>query len=157
MKEIELTQGQVALVDDEDFDYLSQWKWQADWCKTTNSFYATRTSYFPVKTKIRMHREIMKTPAGKHCDHRNHDTLDNQKDNLRNITHSQSMMNRKLQKDNSLGERGIGKSGKGFRVRIRKDEVLVFDRWFKDLEKAKKERDIAYQQYHGEYGYTLDH
>jgi hypothetical protein len=43
MKELELTQGQVALVDDIDYDYLSQWKWCAAW--EYNGFRATRGVY----------------------------------------------------------------------------------------------------------------
>ena len=40
-KEIPLTQGKVALVDVEDYDYLMQWKWQADKHKN-GRFYAKR-------------------------------------------------------------------------------------------------------------------
>jgi len=42
MKEIELTQGQVALVDDIDYEYLIQWKWCAHWFR--NGFRASRNS-----------------------------------------------------------------------------------------------------------------
>lgn len=58
MKEIQLTQGMVALVDDEDFEYLNNWKWCAD--KSINTFYARRTQHIPKpKQRIKMHRLIL--------------------------------------------------------------------------------------------------
>lgn len=44
MKQIELTKGQVAVVDDEDFEELAKYKWQAAWDSDIKSFYAIRTS-----------------------------------------------------------------------------------------------------------------
>ena len=41
MKEIELTQGQITLIDDEDFKYLNQWNWWA--AKRKNTYYAARS------------------------------------------------------------------------------------------------------------------
>jgi len=40
MKLIPLTKGKFAMVDDEDYDFLMQWKWCA--AKNRNTFYARR-------------------------------------------------------------------------------------------------------------------
>lgn len=96
MKEIQLTQGQVALVDDEDFEWLNQWKWQAAWQKNIQSYYAVRTTrLLGFRKTIMMHREIMKTPDGLQCDHISHNTLDNRKCQLRNCTRGENQRNRK--------------------------------------------------------------
>lgn len=59
MKEIQLTQGFIAVVDDDDFEYLSQWKWCV--AKRKNANYACRTYREKGKPKtVLMHREIMK-------------------------------------------------------------------------------------------------
>lgn len=52
---IPLTQGKFAIVDDEDYEYLSQFKWYAE--KHRKTFYAARTIFNPKRT-IRMHQEI---------------------------------------------------------------------------------------------------
>lgn len=101
MKEIHLTKGQVALVDDEDYEYLNQWKWCAQWESHTKSYYASRKRYLGMingkrkQKTIRMHRLIMDAPTGKQVDHINHNTLDNCKENLRIVTNRQNKQNRK--------------------------------------------------------------
>lgn len=59
MKFIELTQGKRVMVDDEDFEWLNQWKWHVLRIprKFGDRFYALRTSY-PLLKKIYMHRQI---------------------------------------------------------------------------------------------------
>lgn len=153
MKEIQLTQGQVALVDDEDFEYLNQWRWCIRWSKNTQSYYAMRTEYKPFQKTIYMHRVIVNTPKGLECDHINHDTLDNQKHNLRNITHSQNMMNRRTQSNNKLGVKGVFKYGSVFRAQVRKDGKIVFDKTFTALGDAIVAHDDAIKKYHGEFTY----
>ncbi len=102
MKEIKLTQGQVALVDDIDFEYLAQWNWQAT-CKDT-IWYASRADYSkgrPYKV-IYMHREILDPPDEKKVDHKDRNGLNNQKYNLRVCTTSQNGMNRKKNINNNI-------------------------------------------------------
>jgi hypothetical protein len=95
MKEIKLSRGKVALVDDEDFDYLNQWKWTAHKKKLT--YYAVK--YGNMKNGIqqhkRMHRIIMKTPDDMFVDHIDHNGLNNQKANLRNCYKWQNQRNSK--------------------------------------------------------------
>lgn len=90
--EIKLSQGKVAIVDDEDFEYLNQWKWCA--VKNHGHWYAMRTD---VSTSTRftvfMHRVIMKTPTDLVVDHVDQDGLNNKKDNLRNCTSQQNSLN----------------------------------------------------------------
>lgn len=100
MKEIPLNQGKFALVDDDDFEYLNQWKWYA-W-KNRNCWYSTRSEFISKRRNSRrpntkiviMHRVIMNAPKGIDVDHINGDALDNRKINLRLVTNRQNAQNR---------------------------------------------------------------
>ena len=74
MREIPLTQGRVALVDDEDYDWLSQWRWQF---LSGRPGYATRNEH-----RVFMHRAIMQAAEDELIGHRNGNTLDNRRANL---------------------------------------------------------------------------
>jgi hypothetical protein len=89
MKEIKLQNGLVALVDDEDYDHLIQYKWRA--IKARDTFYAVDSS----RKNNRMHRIIMNTAKGMEVDHRDHNGLNNQKTNLRNCSFQENRRNRK--------------------------------------------------------------
>ncbi len=97
MKLIPLSQGKYAKVDDEDFEYLSQWKWYF------NSGYAVRGC----EKRILMHRIILETPDNLLTDHINRDKLDNRRSNLRVATKSLNNFNTKIRKDNTSGVKGI--------------------------------------------------
>ena len=156
MKKLELTQGQYALVDDEDYDYLMQWKWFAHWSNITKSYYAQRNEgKIPNRSVVHMSREVMKTPKDMRCDHKNHDTLNNQKYNLRNVTRSQNGMNSRVYKNNELGERNIIKTlWNTYRVQIYKDKKRVFCKAYKSLDEAIAARDSIISKIHGEFVYT---
>lgn len=96
VKTIPLTKGYSAIVDDDDYERLSQYKWTAvvtgqrlkrvyayrrtDWDQTHRRW----------KKAVYMHREIMKVAARLQIDHVNHDSLDNRKANLRLATASEN-------------------------------------------------------------------
>lgn len=108
MKEIKLTKGYTALVDDEDFDELSKYKWQAQ--IRPRAIYVQR-GYWDSKQKkqiiVFIHRQIMRCPKGLVVDHINHNGLDNRKENLRICTLSQNRQNTRKTKPNKYGYKGI--------------------------------------------------
>ncbi len=97
MKEIRLTQGKVALVDDEDFERVNALKWYASHESRGTKWYAIRRETIDGKrTKVRMHRFVLGLPLGyldpeRVVDHLNHDSLDNRKCNLEVITQEENM------------------------------------------------------------------
>ena len=92
MKKIKLTQGKVALVDDEDYERVSKIKWAAEQCSTVKSNYYARNR----NQNIKMHRLIMDLDKSDLVvDHINHNTLDNRKKNLRICTKAENNRNRK--------------------------------------------------------------
>lgn len=110
MRRIKLTQGQFTLVDDTDYDWLSQWRWCANYHKCTRSFYAQRiTSKENGRKTILMHREILELEPGdkKQGDHRNHNTLDNRRNNIRICTCRENARNRKKRPNTSSGYKGV--------------------------------------------------
>lgn len=113
MKKIPLTQGKFALVNDEDYDYLDQWKWCADKAHSRNVYYARRMAKIEGRFRgLQMHVQIMSPPKGMMVDHRNGDGLDNRRENLRICTHRQNNLNR-------IAVRGS--SSKYLNVRLRSD------------------------------------
>lgn len=105
MKEIPLTQGKVALVDDEDFDYLSQWKWCAN--KNWHTFYARRAIYDPQQKAIYMHRSLLNAPDGVEIDHIDGNGLNNTRCNLRLCTRRQNRINSNKRNNTSSKYKGV--------------------------------------------------
>lgn len=108
MKEIKLTQGRIALVDDEDCIEISKYKWMF------NNGYASRQitiSYVDGRQKqsrVYMHRVIVGHHPTLHIDHIDGNPLNNQKYNLRLVTAAQNQMNRKvIGKNNKSGYKGV--------------------------------------------------
>ncbi len=96
MKQIQLTQGRCALVDDDDFEWLNQWKWCVH--KTKYNVYAERRLTLKesiLKPKVRMHRIILGATKDVQVDHRNGIGIDNQRVNLRICTPAQNTYNSK--------------------------------------------------------------
>jgi len=109
MREIQLTQGQVALVDDQDYEYLNQWKWCAIWSDHTRSFYAMRVSCDRgQRVTIQMHRLILGiTDPRIKVDHRDSNTLNNQWLNLRVCNNRQNQQNTRKRSNCSSQYKGV--------------------------------------------------
>jgi hypothetical protein len=142
MKEIKLTQGKVALIDDLDFVKINQHKWFFD------HGYAKRNK------NIYMHREIMNTPEGMDTDHVNGDGLDNRRDNLRICTHNENVRNCKIGKNNKVGYKCIEKRGLKWRAYIVVNGIKNHLGYFNDSSAAASAYDTAAKKYFGEFAKT---
>lgn len=153
-KKIPLSQGQFAIVDDEDYQELSQFKWHAYWDKTTKSFYARRSKPNSRSSVIIMHRVIMNNPNGLQVDHIHHDTLDNRKCNLRTCTASQNMMNRGLFKNNKSGYTGVYlcKKSNKWRAQININKKQTYLGMFSNKHEAARVYNRYCKKHHGEFG-----
>lgn len=150
MKTIQLTKGQFALVDDEDYDFLIQWKWCA--LKGTSSYYAVRSRSLKEGTKkfIFMHRSIMNSPEGLQVDHKDHDGLNNQRSNLRNCTRSQNHQNKRPQGVSKY--LGVSKHGdRGWRAKIKYNGRYVELGHYKSEELAARIYDREAKIHFGEF------
>ncbi len=92
MKSIALTQDKVTLVDDEDFEYLSKWKWHF------NDRYVKRSQYHKnskSQTKVFLHKEIAKRMGIENntIDHIDRNPLNNRRSNIRPCTLMQNSRN----------------------------------------------------------------
>jgi hypothetical protein len=152
MKEIPLSQGKVAIVDDDMFEELSKFKWYF------NKGYAVRQTpgRHIDRKKICMHREIIRTPDDLETDHINHNTLDNRRENLRICTVAENQHNQNIQKMNTSGYKGITwiPSYQKWKAMIRVNNKRVFLGYFKSSVDAAKAYDEAAKKLHGEFAKT---
>jgi len=122
MKTIPLTQGKVAVVDDEDYERINQYKWRV--LKTPYTFYAIRSKRVGKKTLyFYMHREILglQPKDGISTDHRDHNGLNNRKSNIRACSKGENAMNSHPWKTKASRFKVIrpGRTGKGWEARIK--------------------------------------
>jgi hypothetical protein len=142
---IPLTQGQNAIVDAEDFARLMEINWYAHWCKETKTFYADGR----INGKyVSMHSVIM---GGIGYDHKNRDTLDNRKENLRKCTRAQNMQNRTKFSRNTTGFKGVYKTYKWFQAKIGWQCKMHNIGLFKTAEAAALAYDFAARKLHGQF------
>jgi len=149
-KIIPLTQGKFAIVDAEDYNWLSRHKWCA--AKSRDTFYAHRGSKGRL---ISMHRAIMRAPKGLICDHRNHNGLDNRKSNLRLCTNAQNQYNKSPKKDCSSRYKGVilRKDCKRWRAKIGLKRKRIHLGEFADEIKAALAYDDKATELFGEFAY----
>lgn len=150
MIEIPLTKDQVALIDDEDYALVSQYKWQAKKHRNTWYAYASTPCVEGKRKRISMHRTIMGAKLGQQVDHINNNGLDNRRENLRFCTASQNCMNRA----NTWGAstyKGVAKKGNRWASRIMIGGVYTWLGTFSSEEEAAMVYDAAAKNYYGKF------
>lgn len=141
MKEIPLTNGGVALVDDEDYNRVVQYRW-GKFQGRSREWYAKRYVKPGLGEALQMHRFILKLPPRlPQVDHINFNGLDNRKENLRVVTQSQNKQNGRGAYSNSrLGVRGVSwdLKSKKYRAYCQADKHLYHLGFFSTLDEAEQ-------------------
>lgn len=149
MKQIPLTQGLVALVDEEDYDrVMAAGKWYAR--RGGSTFYAQRRAPQGGDRKIRLHSFLTGWPL---VDHINLDGLDNRRANLRQASHAENMWNRRRLSNNTSGFKGVRwhKVHGKWEARIRTDGRRRHLGSWSTAEEAAHAYDAAARELHGEF------
>lgn len=151
-KEISLTQGKVALVDLEDYEWLNQFKWRTK--KDVHTFYAVRQEGAYPQKFFYMHREILNPPDGYSSDHINGNGLDNRRRNLRICTASQNQHNQKINEQRGSSKyKGVcwHKAVEKFAAYIKANKKLIHLGYFQSEIEAAKAYDAKATELFGEF------
>ncbi len=146
-KQIHLTQGKFAVVDDSDYEWLSQYTWHYN----KYGYAARRLSRSEGGKIMSLHRQIMGNPQGHIIDHADGDGLNNQRSNLRLATKSLNAINSKRRHSAPDLPRGVKKRGNSYGARLR---VMGQEYWlgsFRTAQEAAEAYDAAAVRHFGEF------
>ncbi len=141
MRTIQLTRSQITIVDDADYDQLVVHEWKAYRDHRTGKYYAGRRSQGRV---ITLASAVLGTPpAGLEIDHKNGDGLLNTRSNLRFATRTEQQRNRRKQKNNTSGFKGVDwfKKLHKWRAKIKVNRVQRLIGYYDSKEAAAKAYD----------------
>jgi hypothetical protein len=147
-REIPLTKGKVAIVDDDDYERVMQHKW---YC--SNNGYAKRGVGAHGKIHQLLHRFIMNEPEGLQVDHRDGYRLNCRKENLRVCTMSQNGCNRGMQINNTSGRKGVTwcKKRKKWQAQITANGIHKYIGHFSSVDEAGDAYAKIAIELHGEF------
>lgn len=153
MKEIPLTKGRSAIVDDNTFSEIGH----LNWCINSNG-YAMRMPprNKGVRTPIYMHKEIMGAWGKTQVDHINGNKLDNRLANLRICNTSENHGNMRMRSDNTSGFKGVikGRGQDRWYAHIHKMGVRIYLGSFTSKREAAMAYDSGAERVFGEFAMT---
>jgi hypothetical protein len=152
-RKIPVGEGRFTIVDPLIFYRLNRFHWTSD--GAGECVYAIRHIITAKGSRIvRMHRGIMNAPAGLLVDHRNNNTLDNRRANLRLANQSQNMQNRRKRRSNVTSKfRGVffDKHCCKWRAKIGYQGKYIYLGMYDNEIAAAKAYDAAARRYYGEF------
>ena len=155
--EIALSNGEIALIDDEDYPLVSTYRWAASRGPDGKPYATARIQHGRGKerfyTTLRMHRLIMEAERGEEIDHINMNTLDNRRANLRKATKAQNMANRNRTARSTSGWKGVHfhKGAGNWMAEIKAEGTRFYLGLFDRCELAGLAYDCASRVVHGEF------
>lgn len=152
MKQLKLTNGTYAQVDDEDYERLIQYTWLYDEGRINRVTHSKEDKELYSEGRKTIHiplaNEVM-NKFGVIFDHKDQDFRNNQKDNLRECTRSQNNSNTIYY--NSHGFRGVSKNKRRWRAVITFNKKRINIGSFKTKEEAARAYDIKARELYGEF------
>lgn len=153
MKKIALSgkrgKGKYTLVDDEDFERVKDYSWSLLRGGYVRSNIGSRTIY--------LHRVIMLVREDEMVDHKNHNKLDNRKQNLRICTQSQNLANKRVKNltKNTSGYKGVNWhfASKKWMARVQQNKKQIYLGLFNDIKKAALAYNKKAMELYGEFAY----
>jgi len=107
--EVELSNGFIMQIDEQDVWVLSLGNWYATRYKDTSYVRVHEPGSGRTGKKLYLHRVLMQAPKELTVDHKNGDGLDNRRENLRLCTSTQNKYNSKMRSHNTSGYKGVCK------------------------------------------------
>lgn len=133
----------IAIIDKEDYEKVKGYKWNF---RDSNGRVVSNIGY--------LSRFVMNMANSKlDVDHKDHDQLNNKKDNLRICTRSQNNANRSVSSRNTSGKKGVhlDQRRQKWQAKITVNGKIISLGQFYDLEEAAKAYNKAALKYYGEF------
>lgn len=152
--QIKMAHGLVALIDKNDVGLVQAYNWHAHTIKGSNYVRCHGGMQDGRPLKIYLHRLLLNPSGGQVIDHVDGDGLNNQRSNLRTATVGQNSKNRRLNKNNSSGFKGVhwNKQRGKWQAQIKVNYEMVYLGLHETIEDAKEAYKSASLNLHGAFG-----
>lgn len=147
---MEFGNGWSTIIDEQDEEFFRQYKWHISSTQGAHRYVCSRMGHGRGFVPVKLHRVLLNALSGQIVDHRNRDTLDNRRGNLRFATVSQNAANRRTACKS--GFLGVAVSGSGkFYGRVTLADVPYDTAPYRTAEEAARARDALALLHFGEF------